>query len=80
MEKKRKISEPLTLKEWVQRTFTDHEGIPSFKRQLSLVIFLIMTLAVFSNKPVEVIEVLAFLVGGVLGITGAEKFTKNKKP
>lgn len=80
MEKKRKISEPLTLKEWVQRTFSDHEGIPSFKRQLSLVIFLIMTLAVFSNKPVEVIEVLAFLVGGVLGITGAEKFTKNKKP
>ncbi len=80
MEKKRKISEPLTLKEWVQRTFADHEGIPSFKRQLSLVIFLIMTLAVFSNKPVEVIEVLAFLVGGVLGITGAEKFTKNKKP
>ena len=80
MEKKSKISEPLTLKEWVQRTFSDHEGIPSFKRQLSLVIFLIMTLAVFSNKPVEVIEVLAFLVGGVLGITGAEKFTKNKKP
>lgn len=80
MEKKRKISEPLTLKEWLQRTFSDHEGIPSFKRQLSLVIFLIMTLAVFSNKPVEVIEVLAFLVGGVLGITGAEKFSKNKKP
>lgn len=80
MEKKRKILEPLTLKEWLQRTFSDHEGIPSFKRQLSLVIFLIMTLAVFSNKPVEVIEVLAFLVGGVLGITGAEKFSKNKKP
>ena len=80
MEKKRKILEPLTLKEWLQRTFSDHEGIPSFKRQLSLVIFLIMTLAVFSNKPVEVIEILAFLVGGVLGITGAEKFSKNKKP
>lgn len=80
MEKKRKILEPLTLKEWLQRTFSDHEGIPSFKRQLSLVIFLIMTLAVFSNKPIEVIEILAFLVGGVLGITGAEKFSKNKKP
>lgn len=80
MNNKKKISEPLTIKEWLQRTFTDHEGIPSFKRQLSLVIFLVMTLAVFANKPIEVIEVLAFLVGGVLGITGAEKFTKNRKP
>lgn len=66
----------LRLMEWVQRSFTDHEGVPSFKRQFALSVFLLLVVCIFLDKDPDIIETLAWLSAGILGITGAEKFSK----
>lgn len=33
--------------------------------------------AIFKDYPASTIDTLAFLIGGILGITGVEKFSKN---
>lgn len=77
MEEDKNIGRPMTFKEWIQRTFTDHEGIPSFKRQFALLVFIFIVVAVMFDKPTAIIESLGWLVGGILGITGVEKFSKH---
>lgn len=69
----------LGFKEWLQRTFTDHNGIPSFKRQFALLVFLTLIGCILLNKDPDVIETLAWLSAGILGITGAEKFSKTPR-
>lgn len=69
----------LRFMEWAQRTFTDHEGVPSFKRQFSLLVFALLAVCIFLDKDYDVIETLAWLSAGILGITGAEKFSKPPK-
>lgn len=77
MEEK-KPGNPLTFLEWVQRTFTDHEGIPSFKRQLAFLAFILLVAAIFLKSPPEIIEVIVWLIVGLVGVTGVEKFTKRQ--
>lgn len=68
----------LTFKEWVQRTFTDHEGMPSFKRQLAFMCFMLLILTIFIKSPVEVVELICWVMVGLVSVTGVEKFSNRK--
>ena len=64
------------MKKWVKGTFSDHRGVPSFKRQLVFLLTLVFFVAIFSHQADATISTLAFLIGGILGITGVEKFSE----
>ena len=64
------------MKNWIKGTFTDNNGMPSFKRQLSAVLTAVFCIALFSNKAAIHLETIALLIGGVLSVTGIEKFSK----
>ena len=60
---------------WLKATFSDQKGNPSFKRQLAFMLSIILVIAIFSHQSDAAIQTLAFLIGGILGITGIEKFS-----
>ena len=65
---------------WLKATFSDQKGNPSFKRQLAFMLSIILVIAIFSHQSDAAIQTLAFLIGGILGITGIEKFSNASTP
>lgn len=78
LDEKKSCSEPLTFMEWLQRTFTDQDGIPSFKRQLAFVCFILFVFLLLKGYPNETIEMVAWMVVGLAGVTSVEKLTNRK--
>jgi hypothetical protein len=64
------------MKSWIKGTFSDNGGIPSFKRQLVAFLTVVLCFTLFSEHSGHA-ETVAYLIAGILSITGVEKFTKN---
>jgi len=62
---------------WIKSTFSDNQGVPSFKRQLSAILAVVFVIAIFTAN--EQAGTIAYLIGGVLGITGVEKFSTTNQ-
>ncbi len=65
------------MKNWIKGTFTDNNGTPSFKRQIAAFLTVIFCVGLFTGKGAAHLETVALLIGGVLSVTGIEKFSKN---
>lgn len=68
------------MKKWIVGTFSDGHNMPSFKRQLALLATIMLGVAIFKDYPSTTIDTLSFLIAGILGITGVEKFSKPNPP
>lgn len=78
LDKKEVPLKRLSFIEWLQLTFTDHDGIPSFKRQLVLLFFILLVFMIIIDSSPEVIEIIAWVIVGLSGVTGVEKFSKTR--
>lgn len=66
------------VRSWIMRTLSDGHK-PSFKRQLALFLSLVVMLAVLIGAPSETVDTICILIGGIVGVTGVEKFAKMGK-
>lgn len=64
--------------DWIRRTFIDDKGEPSSKRQMAFLTFVLFVYAVIADKDQATLNAIITLIVSLLGITGIEKFRKNK--
>jgi hypothetical protein len=75
------------LTNWIGGLFKDEKGVPSSKRFVGIVAGLMLCVTMYHNSfssvdiaPAEyLVNAVALLAFGCLGLTSVEKFTKAKK-
>jgi len=68
------------MKSWVKKTLSDYRGTPSFKRQLSLLLALLLWRAIEVQAPEQVIFSVCGLIAAIITNTAWEGiYSRTKK-
>ena len=66
------------MKQWIKGTFSDAEGVPSFKRQAAFFLILNAVVMVYIGIGAGLIGIIAGLVTAILTNTTVEKWSGKK--